>query len=205
MKLPVVYLHGLARSGRSMSGIAKQLRAEGYDPHVYSYASRRLTIVEAAEDVRARIHSDLGDQPFHAVTHSLGGILMRLVGNDLNLQRMVMIAPPNQGCLAARGLAGHPLYRWFYGPAGQGVLTPEDWPVPRAPFAVIAGTRVGVNPTGWYTRARRVFGGQPNDGTLAVDETKLEGMSQFSTVPASHTFIMNHPLTRRLVLDFLAG
>lgn len=205
MKPPVVYLHGLARTGRSMSGIARHLRAAGYAPHVYSYASRRLSIADAADDVRARIVADLGEQPFYAVTHSLGGILMRLVGNAMNLERLVMIAPPNHGSRAALGLAGHPLYRWFYGPAGQGVVKPEAWPIPRVPFAVIAGTRVGVNPTGWYTRARRLFGDEPNDGTLTVEETKLDQMAQFSTVPASHTFIMNHPLTRRLVLEFFAG
>ena len=42
-----------------------------------------------------------------------------------------------------------------------------------------------------------------NDGTVAVDETKLAGMAAFAEVDATHTWIMNATGTLRLVGAFL--
>ena len=72
-------------------------------------------------------------------------------------------------------------------------------------FAVIAGTRSLAlsNPTSW-TVGRRFPPGVANDGTVAVEETKLPGMADFAEVDATHTWIMNAPIVHRLVCDFLA-
>jgi hypothetical protein len=45
---------------------------------------------------------------------------------------------------------------------------------------------------------------EPSDGIVTVAETKLPGMADFATVDASHTWIMNHPEVRAMVLEFLA-
>jgi len=45
---------------------------------------------------------------------------------------------------------------------------------------------------------------EPSDGIVTVAETRLEGMVDFATVDASHTWIMNHPQARAMVLEFLA-
>jgi hypothetical protein len=50
---------------------------------------------------------------------------------------------------------------------------------------------------------RRFPAGVANDGTVAVDETKLPGMADFAEVDATHTWIMNAPSVHRLVCDFL--
>jgi len=204
IKKPVVLLHGLARTARSMNGLAKYLRAAGHPTHVYAYASRTLSIDAAARDVEKRIRKDLGDAPFDAVTHSLGGILLRHCGDRLGLERLVMLAPPNQGSRVAASVGAHPLFRWFFGPAGHGVVDASTWPIPDAEIGVIAGTRVGVNPIGWYTNAGVFFAkDELNDGTVSVEETKLKGMAAFATVPASHTFIMDHAKARKLIVAFL--
>ena len=40
-------------------------------------------------------------------------------------------------------------------------------------------------------------------GTVAVEETHLDGMAAFSEVDATHTWIMNDARTRELVVQFL--
>jgi hypothetical protein len=72
---------------------------------------------------------------------------------------------------------------------------------------VIAGTlaRSPGNPVGWLSSALGVFADAgPSDGTVAVAETPLPGMVDFATVPASHTWIMNEPAVRAMVVRFLA-
>ena len=203
----VVLLHGLARTDRSMGRLRRRLESAGHATWARSYPSLRLPVAALAAEIAGWIRADLGDRPVVGVTHSLGGIIARHMRDLLPWQGLVMIAPPNAGSQVAARLRHRPLYRWFYGPAGQDVADATAWPPPPAPFAVIAGTRslAAVNPTSWMTRALDVFAGAANDGTVAVAETQLPGMADFATVDATHTSIMNHHQTVELVLSFLSS
>jgi hypothetical protein len=206
LKPTVVLLHGLARSARSLAGLRRWLGAHGHPTWSYTYPSRRVSIAELARTVQAAMDAELGARRRLVVTHSLGGILVRHMDSGARLQRAVMLAPPNHGSRVARAFVGHPLFRWLYGPAGQDVVQPDGWPPPPCPFAVIAGTGGTTlgNPISWVTRAAGLIPpGEPSDGTLTVAETRHPGMAAFAEVPASHTWIMDHPAARDLVLRFL--
>jgi len=206
MRPVVVFLHGLARTSRSLAPLARHVRAAGHRTWLRTYPSRRQSVTELADEVVRWVQSDLGDAPLIGVTHSLGGILARYIGDRLPWRGLVMLAPPNRGSRVARALRYHPLYRWFYGPAGQELGDHHDWPAPPHPFAVIAGTS-GVslaNPPSWAIRSLKLLPPDAiHDGTVAVDEAKLPGMAAYAEVPAGHSFIMNHPRTRELVLRFI--
>ena len=115
-----------------------------------------------------------------------------------------MLAPPNRGSQLAAGLMRNPVFRWYYGPAGAELANGGTWPAPPAPFAVIAGTRSRAlsNVTSW-TVGRRFSHETPNDGTVAVEETKLDGMTAFAEVDATHTWIMNDVRVQGLVVSYL--
>lgn len=206
LKPTVVLLHGLARTWRSMAGMRRFLERAGYPTWAQTYPSRQRSLGELAEHVAARIRADLGDRPVVAVTHSLGGILVRHMSTALTWRGVVMLAPPNGGSRVAQTLGRFGAYRWFYGPAGLEVAHAAPWPAPPSPCGVIAGTQgpsLGNLPS-LAINALRIFEpGVANDGTVAVDETRVDGMQAFATVPTSHTWIMNHPRTRALVLSFL--
>lgn len=210
MKPVVVLLHGLARTHRSMTGLARDLERHGHEVWSRTYPSRRGSIAELARDIAGRVRQEIGDRPVVGVTHSMGGILARYMARDLDWRGLVMLAPPNRGSRVAAALADSPLFRWFYGPAAGELgaqLDAADWPPPPRPVAVIAGTRgpsIGNAPS-WLIAALRLLPpGEPNDGTVTVAETRLPDMVAFAEVPASHTFLMNHPTTRALIHRFLA-
>jgi triacylglycerol lipase len=201
----VVLLHGLARGHGSMARLADHLAAHGFDTWCHSYPSRRAPIAEIARALADAIAREAPDRPLAAVTHSMGGVVARHLHDPrLAWQRIVMLAPPNQGSRLARELATRAMFRWFYGPAGRELADSSRWPAPPAPFAVIAGTRARAltNPTSW-TIGRRFPPGVANDGTVAVDETRLDGMTAFAEVDATHTWIMNDARVHRLVLRYL--
>jgi hypothetical protein len=188
-----------------MASLGAFLRGHGFDTWSHTYPSRRHSIAYLASALTEQLVEFAGERPLHAVTHSMGGIIVRHLHDPrLRWSRIAMLAPPNQGSRLAAGLVRNPLFRWFYGPAGRELADATAWPEPPAPFAVIAGTRSLAlgNPTSW-TFGRRFPPGVRNDGTVAVDETKLPGMTAFAEVDATHTWIMNAQEARRLILAFL--
>lgn len=206
MSAPVVFLHGLARTHRSLSKLRKYVEGAGFPTWARTYPSRRMTLTELAEQIALWITADLGEGPFWAVTHSLGGIIARHLRKLLRWEGVVMLAPPNRGSRIAKMLSDKSLFQWFYGPVGNELADPSTWPSPPQPCGVIAGTKhlaVG-NPTSWVTRALNMFPPEdPSDGTVSVWETCCPAMTDFATVDASHTWIMNHEGARDLVVRFL--
>jgi triacylglycerol lipase len=201
----VVLLHGLARGHGSMARMGKMLREHGFETWSRTYPSRKHSISYLAGEVTEWIVEQAGDRPVCAVTHSMGGVIVRHLHDPrINWQRIAMLAPPNRGSQLAAGLAANPVFRWYYGPAGAELADGSAWPAPPAPFAVIAGTRSRAltNVTSW-TMGRRFPAGVRNDGTVAVDETRLDGMAAFAEVDATHTWIMNDPTVQALALGFL--
>jgi triacylglycerol lipase len=207
MKPTVLLLHGLARTQRSLDLIRKDLNHAGFPTWSETYPSRKASIEVLADEIARHVERDLPDRPLVAVTHSMGGIIARHLSTRLRLQQILMMAPPNQGSSAARALKDNPLFHRVYGPALRNVQHPSDWPVPDCPVAIIAGTRGPSfgTPHSWLLHALGVFGTMArHDGVITVEETRLAQMADFATVRASHTWIMNHRDTRRMVLDFLA-
>jgi triacylglycerol lipase len=206
LKPTVVFLHGLARTERSLGRLRRLIADAGYPTWACSYPSRRLGLQDLASWLEREIARDLGERELCAVTHSLGGVLVRHMAGGLRWRGVVMLAPPNRGSRVAAAFRDNPLFRWYFGPAGQQLDDPRRWPAPPAPFAVIAGTThlSPLAPPGWLTRAFGLLpADEPSDGTVAVSETRLAGMADFATVPASHAWIMNHPAVPALILAFL--
>ena len=111
-----------------------------------------------------------------------------------------MIAPPNKGSELADWIAASELLSWTMGPTAVELGTsPDSLPnrLPAADFelGIIAGTG-SVNPLD------DMVGGE-NDGTVSVESTKLDGMTDFITLPYSHTFIMQTEPVARQVTAFL--
>ena len=204
----VILLHGLARTAFSMQRMERMLERNGFSVANVDYPSRDYTIEVLApmaiEDGLQQCGEHSGTSTIHFVTHSLGGILVRVYLADhtiASLGRVVMLAPPNQGSIAVDEMVAIPGFDWLNGPAGfQLGKGPESVPlrlgVPQFEFGVIAGDR-SIDP---ITSAILP---DPDDGRVSVSDTKLEGMRDFIVVPVSHAMIMQDRQVFRLVRNFL--
>lgn len=202
----VVFLHGLARTHRSLGRLRRFVERAGYETWARTYPSREVPLAEMAHEVGGWIREELAGRPLLGVTHSMGGIVVRHLRDALAWERVVMLAPPNTGSQVAGHLKQSRLFRWYFGPAGQELGDPSGWPPPPHPTGVIAGTKGASlgNPPSWLTTGLSMLDrDQAHDGTLLVSETRHPAMSDFATVDASHTWIMNHPRTLELVVHFL--
>lgn len=203
----VVVLHGMGQDERSNGKLRHALAAAGFPVWTTSYTTRDRGLAALAAEIGDRIERDLGTmRPLCAVAHSMGAILIRHLATRFRWQRVVMLAPPNNGCRIAARLKGLRPGRWALGTAGSELADADRWPDPPEPFAVIAGHRPLTlgNPTSWLAQALKIFGpGVQHDGTIAVDETLHPRMSDFALIDASHTGLLDHPFTARLAIEFL--
>lgn len=204
----VILLHGLGRTKRSMNKLEKRLSESGYTVYNIDYPSTRHTIHKLTRDLAARFRSlELASfEKVHFVTHSMGGIVVRLyLKNDRldNLGRVVMIAPPNQGSEVVDHMRHFFLFRLTHGPAGQqlGTMLPDSVPLSLGAvdfeLGVIAGDK-SANPLFSYW-----LGGE-DDGKVSVGRTQVEGMKDFIVVSAGHTFIMSNLRVIEEVRSFLS-
>jgi len=204
----VVLLHGLARTAISMNPMQRALIDEGFETANIDYASRDDTVEVLAEIVipegleACRSKGSVGH--IHFVTHSLGGILLRqyLSMHPIpDLGRVVMLGPPNQGSVAVDELRNVPGFDWLNGPAGLQLGKGEDSvPLKLGPatfeLGVIAGNRT-IDPITSSVLEN------PDDGRVSVEDTKLDGMSDFIVVEHSHAFMMRMRRPIDLTIRFL--
>lgn len=201
----VLLIHGLGRTPLSLAGLARDLRRAGHRLELIGYVGA----LQAYDDIVARVRGRLvaaaraGDH-YAAIGHSLGGLILRGALADWPAELppprcLVMLGTPNAPPRLARRFGGWRLYRWVNGECGQLLASPEFFarlPVPAVPLTIIAGTRS-------WPRALSPFGAEPNDGVVAVAETRLGAATPVEELPASHTFMMNNRRVRALVRDVL--
>ena len=125
----VVLLHGMGRTWRSMSPIARACERAGFETLNVGYPGTRWRLPAIVDLVRARLAAVNGSHAqanrgvpetgprLHFVGHSLGCIVIRsIVAQDRpeRLGRIVLMTPPNRGArLADRAL---PWLGWLMRP-----------------------------------------------------------------------------------------
>lgn len=190
--------------------IERALVNHGYRVINLGYPSRTADVATLATNVGRQIVTLEDGAPIDFVTHSLGGILLRVAvaTRQLSLQRIrrvVMLGPPNGGSEIADIVPGIPILGWLYrqitGPAGLDLGTAPNGLIGRLPpvsfdVGVIAGNRS-------YNPLFSAILGDANDGKVRVERARVEGMKDFLVVPYWHPLMMLSPKVVAQVLHYL--
>jgi hypothetical protein len=193
-----------------MRPLAAALEGRGFRAVNLGYPSRSAGIATLAAHVARQVRAIDDGAPLHFITHSLGGILLRVAVADGHLPlerigRVVMLGPPNGGSQVADAFTGWPvlgaMYRYTTGPAGLELgVDPLSilGQLPPLPFetGIIAGSR-SVNPL------LSLFLPGPNDGKVSVARASVAGMRAFIVVPHAHPFLMRAPAAIAQAIRFL--
>jgi pimeloyl-ACP methyl ester carboxylesterase len=184
-KESMIFIHGLWMSGAESRWLRRRLEARyGFETATFGYRTVNESLPTVLDRLQQAV-ADLNAERLHVIGHSLGGLIgYRFFqrSNDVPPGRVVFLGSPLCGSQAARGLDRFGFGRRMIGqPAKDELLCDElrRWSVDR-PLGVIAGSRpVGLG---------RLFAGfqEPNDGTVAVRETRIEGATDQLVLPVSH-------------------
>lgn len=185
----VVCLHGFWSHGAGMYLIKRRLEKEyGMRARLFTYRSVRGTLDENAAMLAAFIHEQ-GLASAHIIGHSLGGVValrMYATNPDAVPGRLVCIGSPLSGSRAADFLSQQDWAEPIFGRSLRPGVVHEaanDWGshvCEDRDVGIIAGTV----PLG-FGRFVASFE-EPNDGTIAVSETRLEGARDHLVMDVSH-------------------
>jgi pimeloyl-ACP methyl ester carboxylesterase len=180
----VLAVHGLWMNGLETHWLRQRLTAQGFAAHAFSYRSLHADLPEVVTALEAQVRAL--PPPVHLVGHSLGGLMLLALFDrvpDLPHGRVVLLGSPVNGSCAATAVS-----RWPIGPAvlGRIALTElvgprqRSWLHPRELGVIAGSTSAGM---GRFVSDLP----EPNDGTVAVEETRISGMKEHLILPVTHT------------------
>ncbi len=201
MREAVVLVHGVWLAGWEMAVIRRCLKTCNFDTYQFRYRSLRYTPHVNAVLLKSLI-SRLDADIIHFVAHSLGGIVVMHLFEQDPVQRpgrVLMLGTPLNGSALARRIYKTPLIRLLLGNSvDRGLLGGvPPWQGGRE-LGMIAGNRgIGMG--------KMLFGGlqRPNDGTVAVAETRSPVVDTYLTVPYSHMGMLFSHHVAQAVCQFL--
>jgi alpha/beta hydrolase family protein len=200
--MQVLLIHGMGRTPLSMLRLGRELRRAGHAVRLLGYVAAVESFARIVGRVQRQFSRAGAAGPYAVVGHSLGGLLARVAlespASFRSPAHLIMLGTPNQAPRQARRYGKLPPYRWINGECGQLLMQREFFarlPPIAIPYTIVAGTRGGPD--------RRPFGDEPNDGLVAVSETVVSASDRPITFSARHTFMMNDPRVRALILHVL--
>lgn len=205
----VILVHGLWTPAAVFSLHSHWLQRRGYRTRRFGYPSVRSTLSQNAHALQ-RFIAETSATEIHLVGHSMGGLIileLLATARDPRLRRAVFLGTPCLDSHCARrlvkvagmpSLLGRSIMEWLTrlprsSPSPATTLFPE----PVLEIGVLAGTRgVGLG---------CVVPGlpRPNDGVVAVAETRLPGAADFIALPVAHSQMLASPACAAQIAAFL--
>lgn len=196
----VLFLHGLWMNGLETWWLRHRVESHGFATQALSYPTMHATAGEVVSLLAGQIATL--EPPVHLVGHSLGGLMLLKLFELLPEQppgRVVLLGSPVAGSHAARSVAS-----WAIGPSLLGRIAleeivergPRRWSLPRELGIIAGSTSAGMG---------RLVSQlpEPNDGTVAVEETHIEGMADHLVLPVTHTGMLVSASVAEHVARFL--
>ncbi len=194
----VVLVHGLWMSRWSFHFIAKHLTNKGYKVYRFGYKTTTRPFDFNMQKLQAFVNSRK-ENTVHLVVHSMGGILsMRCLPMIRKLGKLIMLGSPINGSRTAKAMSEKKWARWMLKyatePLTNGVVNPQVF---RESY-MIAGTSNSIGIARLVTKLP-----QPNDGTVALDETQAEWINHHTTEKTNHFRMLFHRKVQRKIVSFL--
>jgi len=196
----VVLVHGLWMQGWAMALMGLRLKRCGFRTAIFSYPSMRNSLSQNAH-VLSDFVAGITSSHIHFVGHSLGGLLiMQMLSEcpDKRTERIVLAGSPCQANYVASKLARFKLGRYLI---GHSMLQYLKQNLPECTDRCEVGSIAGSRSLG----AGRLLGGlpDPNDGVVAVEETRMSGLHDQITLNVSHSGMLISASVAKQVCIFL--
>jgi hypothetical protein len=178
--------------------LVRRLRSWGYRTELFGYVAVAQGYDAIVSRLVVRLERLASAGPYAVIGHSLGGILLRSALSQLpgpQPEHLIMLGTPNRPPRLARVLGVRWVYRRIMGECGVNLSSAQFYaslPLPPVPYTIVAGT---AGPKGRWSP----FGYEPNDGIVAVSETRICDDDPLVLLPVTHTFMMNNATVHEVI------
>lgn len=195
----VVLVHGLWMSRWSFAFIAKKLRTQGYKVYRFGYATTSKPFSFNMFKLQAFVNSRTEDI-VHIVAHSMGGILtMRSLPQIRKIGKLVMLGSPINGSQAAQAMKYKKWTAWMLNYATEPLENGVKNPTIFRESCMIAGVSNSIGISRLVTKLPH-----PNDGTVALVETRADWIDHHTTENTNHFSMLFHKNIQQKICTFLS-
>jgi len=188
----VVVLHGLYMSGFVMRPLCARLEKSGLKILNLTYntlSPDRVAIFD-------KIDRFIGGKPTALVCHSMGGLVARayLEANSLqsrHVEKVITLGTPHKGSHIAKQMQQKGFEMLLKNSVEFLLPKNGDWPFDAKLYSIAGDLPIGLMPL--------IAKGSVSDGTVLIDETKLNGMAEHKVFHLSHTSM----IYSRQVMDYI--
>ena len=188
----VVVLHGLYMSGFVMRPLCARLEKSGLK--ILNLTYNTLSPDRAA--IFDKIDRFIGGKPTALVCHSMGGLVARayLEANSLqsrHVEKVITLGTPHKGSHIAKQMQLKGFEMLLKNSVEFLLSKNGDWPFDAKLYSIAGDLPIGLMPL--------IAKGSVSDGTVLIDETKLNGMAEHKVFHLSHTSM----IYSRQVMDYI--
>ena len=188
----VVVLHGLYMSGFVMRPLCARLEKSGLK--ILNLTYNTLSPDRAA--IFDKIDRFIGGKPTALVCHSMGGLVARayLEANSLqsrHVEKVITLGTPHKGSHIAKQMQQKGFEMLLKSSVEFLLSENGDWPFNAKLYSIAGDLPIGLMPL--------IAKGSVSDGTVLIDETKLNGMAEHKVFHLSHTSM----IYSRQVMDYI--
>jgi hypothetical protein len=201
----VLFVHGMGRTPFSGWLLLRKLEARGFSTYTFGYSTTTHDFSMISGRLAARIAELACAGDYLLIGHSLGGLLLRaaLASVPPDTQpplRLFLLGSPVRSARLARRLRHNPVFRAITRDCGQLLASDERMrsiAPPPVPTTAIHGTRALRLTAG-------AFGDEPNDGVVALSETRANWIDDEVHVPVVHSFLPASGIVAEYIVERMA-
>lgn len=196
----VVLVHGLWMQGWVMRLMGMRLRRCGFHPVFFSYPSMRNSLSQNAL-LLSNFVANIAAPRVHFIGHSLGGLLVLQMLAEYpqpRVGRVILAGSPYSGSRVATRLLRIAPGRYILGRSMSQWLSQE---IPERNDQYELGVIAGRKSIGGGRLISRLP--HPNDGVVAVEETKMPGTNDEIVLNVSHSGMLLSAALVRQACSFL--
>jgi pimeloyl-ACP methyl ester carboxylesterase len=205
-QMHALFIHGMGRSTLSGWPLLRRLRPVLHSASSFSYSAASENFPAITARLAERISAIAERTDYALIGHSLGGVLLRAALHGLPAEvamprHVFMLGSPMRPAQLAQQWGRNPLYRAITGDCGMLLGSSERMAAIGAlalPTTTIAGVR------GLPLR-RNAFGGEPNDGVVALSEVSADWAEAQWRVPVIHTLLPASEQVAAIILRRIAA
>ena len=187
MRMDALFVHGMGRSPFSGLPMLLRLKQAGIRTHSYGYSVSLRSFAAIQQGLHARVAEVAARGEYVLIGHSLGGVLIRAVLQNLPPapppRRVFLLGSPLQASQLAGRLSRNCLFQIATGDCGQLLASAQRMAaiaIPSLPLTSIVGIS---GPTGVLSP----FGDELNDGVVSLSEVSSAQIGDQVRVPVLHT------------------